>query len=68
MMDRNPWDHNAECRYCDEQGMHRADCEWLIDVLEQAENYQLLLAIMGVTDYKAAVLKWKATLDRAEGR
>jgi hypothetical protein len=26
----SPWDHNAECRYCDEQGMHRADCSWLM--------------------------------------
>jgi len=29
-MTDDPFDHNAECRFCDEQGAHRADCEWLL--------------------------------------
>jgi hypothetical protein len=35
----DPFDHNGECRYCDELGMHRADCPWLLEVL--AENKRL---------------------------
>ena len=25
----DPFDHNAECRFCDEQGEHADDCVWL---------------------------------------
>lgn len=24
-----PWDHNGECKYCDEQGYHHMDCPWV---------------------------------------
>ena len=24
-----PWDHNAECLYCDEQGEHDPSCPWV---------------------------------------
>lgn len=42
----NPWDHNAECRYCDEQGMHRADCAWLEQVI--VENRRLTRVAAGI--------------------
>jgi hypothetical protein len=29
----NPFDHNGECVACDEQGMHRADCPWLLQLI-----------------------------------
>lgn len=63
MSSDNPFDHNAECRFCDEQAMHRADCPWLVDLVE---NYQLLLALMDADDYKAAVRKWKALQEEVE--
>jgi NAD(P)-dependent dehydrogenase (short-subunit alcohol dehydrogenase family) len=31
----SPWDHNAECRYCDEQAAHAADCSWLVKLEAQ---------------------------------
>lgn len=34
----NPFDANAECRYCDEQAMHRADCEWLLNLIAACED------------------------------
>jgi hypothetical protein len=30
-----PFDHNVECTYCDEQAGHRADCPWLLALLQQ---------------------------------
>jgi hypothetical protein len=30
MPTEQPFDHNGECRFCDELGMHRADCSWLL--------------------------------------
>jgi len=38
-MSDDPFDHNGECRFCDEQGMHRADCPWLLEL--QRENAQM---------------------------
>jgi hypothetical protein len=32
MAGESPFDHNGECRYCDELGMHRADCSWLLQL------------------------------------
>jgi hypothetical protein len=31
----DPFDHNGECRYCDELGMHRADCSWLLQLMQE---------------------------------
>lgn len=28
LLTRSPWDHNAECVYCDEQGEHAPRCWW----------------------------------------
>lgn len=41
----DPWDHNGECRYCDEQGMHRADCTWLVEMLKKLDHFQTLSVI-----------------------
>lgn len=41
----SPWDHNAECRYCDEQGMHRADCSWLVALEAKVEQLEARLQI-----------------------
>jgi len=34
-----PFDHNGECTFCDEQAAHRADCPWLLERLEELEEY-----------------------------
>jgi hypothetical protein len=34
-MSDDPFDHNGECRYCDELGMHRADCSWLLQLMQE---------------------------------
>jgi len=36
-----PLDHNAECRYCDEQAMHRVDCPWLIALIATVDTADL---------------------------
>jgi len=41
-----PFDHNAECRYCDEQAMHRADCTWLVETLKKGEHFQRVAAAL----------------------
>jgi hypothetical protein len=33
-----PFDHNGECTFCDEPGMHRADCPWLLQLLAEVED------------------------------
>jgi len=30
-----PFDHNAECRFCDEQAAHAADCPWLLQLIHE---------------------------------
>lgn len=35
----NPWDHNGECRFCDEQAMHTAECPWVAALIEQLRDY-----------------------------
>jgi hypothetical protein len=39
-MIEQPFDHNGECRYCDELGMHRADCAWLVEQLRLLDVYR----------------------------
>jgi hypothetical protein len=39
----NPFDHSAECRYCDEQAMHAADCRWLLGVVAGAERLHAII-------------------------
>ena len=39
----NPWDHNGECTYCDEQGMHRADFPWLLRLIAEVERLHAAL-------------------------
>lgn len=31
----DPFDHNAECTFCDEQGAHAADCSWLLALIDE---------------------------------
>jgi hypothetical protein len=33
--DVDPFDHNGECRFCDELGYHRADCSWLLQLMRE---------------------------------
>lgn len=44
MIDLSPLDHNAECRYCDEQGYHAADCPWLLGVVAKVHTAEEALA------------------------
>lgn len=37
-----PWDHNAECRFCDEQGVHAVDCPWIatwIQIIRETQRF-----------------------------
>jgi len=34
-----PFDANGECRECDEQLAHRADCPWLLRLIEENQKY-----------------------------
>jgi hypothetical protein len=34
-MTDDPFDHNGECKFCDEQAMHRADCPWLLQLIAE---------------------------------
>jgi len=47
----NPLDHNAECRFCDEQAGHAADCPWLEARLKELADYQSSFALY----YKASM-------------
>lgn len=40
----NPFDHNAECRYCDEQAAHRADCPWLLELVREHRQFLILFS------------------------
>jgi hypothetical protein len=35
-----PFDHNAECRFCDEQGMHAIDCPWLLGLIAKVDSQE----------------------------
>ena len=41
-----PLDHNAECKYCDEQAYHRIDCPWLLELIAQAEDLAAKLQLL----------------------
>jgi Skp family chaperone for outer membrane proteins len=41
----DPFDHNGECRFCDELGMHRADCPWLLDRVQELVEYERSFAL-----------------------
>lgn len=43
-MSDDPFDHNGECRFCDELGMHRADCKWLLQLIAEVERLRRELA------------------------
>src|SRR5262245_47487939 len=47
----NPFDHNAECRFCDEQAGHAGDCPWLEARLKELVDYQSSFALY----YKASM-------------
>lgn len=44
-LSQSPFDHNVECRYCDEQAAHRADCPWLVALVEEHRDYQRSFAL-----------------------
>jgi cell division protein FtsB len=46
--DEQPFDHNGECRYCDELGMHRADCAWLLEMVADHARLQKAAAMLAV--------------------
>jgi hypothetical protein len=43
-MTTQPFDHNGECIHCDELGMHRADCPWLLDLIAEHDRVSAELA------------------------
>lgn len=45
----NPFDHNAECLYCDEQASHAADCPWLLQLV--AYTHELVGKIHFLVDW-----------------
>ena len=47
-----PFDHNAECRFCDEQAMHRADCPWLMAL--EAKVAELDAQLLALREHLAA--------------
>jgi hypothetical protein len=57
----DPFDHNAECTFCDEQGMHRADCPWLLQVLQEHAMWSA-----GVEDAAREIDRLRDQLDAAE--
>ena len=49
----NPFDHNGECRYCDEQAMHAADCPWLDRLVKQTQSLMKIIRKQGVVGEQA---------------
>ena len=43
-MTTTPWDHNGECTFCDELGMHRADCPWLLALIAERDRLREIVA------------------------
>jgi hypothetical protein len=65
----NPFDHNVECRFCDEQAGHRADCGWLLSLVQgwdelQAENARLERKVV---DQEQVLTTQLRTLDELRG-
>jgi hypothetical protein len=50
--DENPFDHNAECTYCDEQAAHRADCPWLMELLRENGRLRVALVALRVQNHR----------------
>jgi uncharacterized coiled-coil protein SlyX len=66
-----PWDHNGECRFCDEPAMHRADCSWLLKLEAKAATADEALAGLvtrlaeletDVKRYRRRIVELKATV------
>jgi hypothetical protein len=71
--DGDPFDHNAECRFCDEQAGHRADCPWLLALQQcvQAKDEELVKANEKVEEareaarsYAAEVVEYEQSFER----
>jgi ferritin len=54
----NPFDHNVECRYCDEQAAHAADCPWLEKLLAHVVDQEQV-----ITNQLRTLGELRATLD-----
>jgi hypothetical protein len=57
----DPFDHNAECTFCDEQAMHRADCPWLLRLI--ADQDTLATTIRNMSNFADALKRGNAERD-----
>lgn len=48
----DPFDHNGECRFCDEPAGHAADCSWLLRLQEQVT--ELIAKLQYLVDWADA--------------
>jgi hypothetical protein len=60
----DPWDHNGECLHCDEQGGHRADCPWLLQLEQQVKDLEATC----ITYERALDLAWAEVRKHGEYR
>jgi hypothetical protein len=57
----DPFDHNAECTFCDEQGMHTADCPWIEQLVAEVERLQAEVArLTDEISQRAVDAEWNA--------
>jgi hypothetical protein len=54
----DPWDHNGECLHCDELGMHRADCPWLLAVIARVAELEAEVALLQPAHNEATFITW----------
>jgi hypothetical protein len=69
-MIEQPFDHNGECRYCDELGMHRADCAWLLEMVADHARLQKAAAMLavGTDDLAVAFDEQQTEIERLRAR
>ena len=53
----NPFDANAECRFCDEQAGHAADCPWLEGIVAERQAYRRNQPMHGPEECPEAALR-----------
>lgn len=56
----NPWDHNVECRFCDEQAAHAADCPWLLRLEARVAELEAEVALLQPAANEATFITWDA--------
>jgi hypothetical protein len=68
----NPFDHNLECRYCDEQAAHRIDCPWFLQLVQEhafwSSGAQELAARVDQLEAENAALRLDAERERTARR